>query len=1162
MNSRDLPRDLYGAQEGAFVAFWTARGVAPQGFTLLVTADEARAQECFFACECALGRGPVTPGDPAAAPRVSWLPSPESCYLEVLSDPSVLHARMSLLAQLHFGNLPRVLVASVAALTRRTLHRAVFDALCVLVGPGVRFPLAELGRRLLEAGYARAEVVEDEGTFAQRGQVLDVFVPSLPSPARITYFDDEIEHVHLFDAQTQKRYLPLGELTIHPVRETVLGDPAGLRERLYRLADRSAFPSTKSRLILERIEAGEDFFGMEALVPLYHEHLVPIADYLPPATKVVLENPDALRFAHQQMLAEEGARHDARVADRMLAFPPEDCLLTGDDWGLGGFDTWRMFPGVPPGADGRDEDFVELDCRLHVPQPAHGEPLEPLRELLRGHLEAGRSPVFLTVDDPKHSAIAKILEESRFPLRTPPAEEPLFDLLEPGTVTLRRGHLRRGYDSLDLPPVITEEEFFGVKSRSGTARKGRARPALASMEALVEGEPVVHQLHGVGLFRGLFRESPGGVAGDYLLLEYDGGDRLYLPVYRVSQLSPYRGGPAEKLKLDKLGGKTWTATKKKVSGRVRDLAEKLLQSATMRESRPPVALSPDDPMILSFSATFPYEETADQERAIDDVLADLTGDKPMDRLICGDVGYGKTEVALRAAFTMVAGGRQVALLAPTTLLVEQHLRTFSERMSGFPVKVAALSRFTSPAAQKETLAQVADGRVDILIGTHRLLSRDVHFARLGLLIVDEEQKFGVAQKEQFRFWKSGIDVLTLSATPIPRTLQMGLVGLREISLINTPPQERLAVRTFVAPMDRNVVREAILREHARGGQVFVVAPRVGATTATGAGGRVTHSVEQWAEMIQEWVPTVRLAVAHGQMDAARLERVMLDFLHGAVDVLVSTSIVESGLDISRANTLLVMDSHLFGLAQLYQLRGRVGRKNVRAYAYFFLPEKQTVTPEARRRLLALQRHTQLGSGFALASEDLEIRGAGEVLGAKQSGMMAQVGFETYLEIVRQVAAELRDEPLPVENDPELHLDVAAYFSEEYIPEPAERLIWYRRLALAPDLETMASLKEVLTDRYGEPEPEGELYFSMMELKVLARAINAVGIGLLGSRLTVHLDRNTRLDPAKVTARMQQGLPFTFSGPQRLSAVLTGATETPARLELAMNHLQTLLSCVT
>ena len=1157
MSPSFVSKDLYGVQEGAFCAFLTAREVVPRGFTLVVTADEARAQESFFALECALGRGPMVPGNPASPPKVSWLPAPESCYLEVLSDPSVLHARMSLLAQLHFGNLPQVLVASVTALTRKTLHRAVFDALCVLVGPGVRFPLAELGRRLLEAGYARAEVVEDEGTFAQRGQVLDVFVPSLPSPARITYFDDEIEHVHLFDAQTQKRYLPVDELLIHPVREAVLGDPAGLRERLYHLADRSAFPSTKSRMILERIEAGEDFFGMEALVPLYHGHLVPIADYLPPGTRVVFENPDALALAHHQMLEEERARHDARLADRLLAFPPEASLIIGDDWGLGDRDAWRMHPGIAPDGGG-----VELDCRLHTPQPAHGEPLEPLRELLRGHLEARRSPVFLTVDDPKHSAIAKILEESHFPLRVVPAEAPLLDQLEPGTVTLRRGHLRRGYDSFDLPPVITEEEFFGVKSRSGPSKKGRARAALASMEALVEGEPVVHQLHGVGLFRGLFRESPGGVPGDYLLLEYDGGDRLYLPVYRVSQLSPYRGGPTEKLKLDKLGGKTWTATKKKVSLRVRDLAEKLLQSATMRESRPPVALSPDDPMILSFSATFPYEETADQERAIDDVLADLTGEKPMDRLICGDVGYGKTEVALRAAFTVVAGGKQVALLAPTTLLVEQHLRTFSERMSGFPVKVAALSRFTSPAAQKETLAQVADGRVDILIGTHRLLSRDVHFARLGLLIVDEEQKFGVAQKEQFRFWKSGIDVLTLSATPIPRTLQMGLVGLREISLINTPPQERLAVRTFVAPMDRNVVREAILREHARGGQIFVVAPRVGASTASGAGGRVTHSVEQWAEMIQEWVPTVRLAVAHGQMDAARLERVMLDFLHGAVDVLVSTSIVESGLDISRANTLLVMDSHLFGLAQLYQLRGRVGRKNVRAYAYFFLPEKQTVTPEARRRLLALQRHTQLGSGFALASEDLEIRGAGEVLGAKQSGTMAQVGFETYLEIVRQVAAELRNEPLPVENDPELHLDVAAYFSEEYIPEPAERLIWYRRLALAPDEETMASLKEILTDRYGAPEPEGELYFAMMELKILARAINAVGIGLLGNRLTVHLDRNTRLDPVKVTERMKKDLPFTFSGPQRMTAVLTGASETPARLELARNHLQTLRSCVT
>ncbi len=1144
-------REFFQVPEGAYAAYWTAREWVPRGFVAVVTADEVHAQEMARALESALGR-PERTADPALPPSVFWLPAPESAYTEVLPDPALLHARMSLLAHLHFGALPRALVLSAAALARRTLHRAVFDSLCVLLGPGVRHPRENLARDLVAAGYSRVEVVEDEGTFAVRGQVVDVFVPAEGFPARITYFDDEVEQIHLFDPQTQKRFRTVDELLVYPVRECVLGDPRGVRERLYARADAVAYPSSKTRMILERVEAGEDFFGMEALVPLYHEVLVPLWTYFPAGTRVVVENPPAVENAFHQWIDAERARFDARVAERQLAFPVESFYLVDSLWDADAGERFELHPGISP--DGRG---VELDGRPHTPCPVREERLDHLRQALFAHVEAGRCPVLLTVDDPAHSAVARILEESGFSLHVPPPDADVFSQLRPGVVLVRRGHLQRGFDSESLPPVFTEEEFFGVKASAAPARRGRTRPALESVQGISEGDLVVHAVHGVGIFRGLFRESPGGIPGDFLLLEYEGGDRLYLPVHRISQLSPWSGGAAEKVKLDKLGGKTWAATKKKVSERVQDLAERLLQAATARDSRPPVPLSPDDPMVLSFAATFPYEETPDQQKAIEDVFADLTGEKPMDRLVCGDVGYGKTEVALRAAFFVVAGGRQVAVLAPTTLLVEQHLRTFSERMAGFPVRVAALSRFTSPAAQREILAGVADGRVDIVIGTHRLLSRDVHFARLGLLIVDEEQKFGVAQKEQFRFWKSNLDVLTLSATPIPRTLQMGLVGLRDISLINTPPQERLAVRTFVAPLDPNVVREAILREHARGGQVFVVAPRVGS-----AGNAASRSVEEWAALVAEWVPGMRVGVAHGQMDAARLERVMFDFLHGAIDVLVSTSIIESGLDISRANTLLVMDSHLFGLAQLYQLRGRVGRKNVRAFAYFFLPEK-AVTFEARRRLLALQRHTQLGSGFALAAEDLEIRGAGEVLGAKQSGMMAQVGFDTYLEIVRDVAARLRHEEPPVENDPELRVDVAAYFSETYIPDPAERIVWYRRLGMARDMDTLESLREVLTDRYGVPEPEGELYLALMELKVLARALNAVGIGLQGKRLTVHLDRHTRVSPAVLVERMRQkGFPFTLSGQQLTAVVDVPASESRARLTQAGRHLQTLLDCVT
>lgn len=1144
-------KEFFQVPEGAYAAYWIAREWVPQRFTVVITADDVRAQEMTRALESALGKSSNTSQNPAAPPDVFWLMAPESAYTEVLPDPTLIQSRMALLTYLHFGMLPRVFVLSIAALGRRTMHRAVFDAFSVLLGPGVRHPREELTRNLLDAGYARAEIVEDEGTFAVRGQVVDVFVPTLGFPARITYFDDEVEHIHLFDPQTQKRFRSLDELLVHPVRECILSNIQGLRARLYERADAVGYPSSKTRAILERIEAGENFFGMDALVPLYHEHLVPLWSYFPEKTFVVVENPPAVEASYRQWLEEERAKFADRIAARQLAFPLEafytEMSLEDSD-----YERFDLYPGISP--DGRG---FELDGCIHTPWPVREERLERLCKDLQNHVHAGHCPIFLTVEDPAHSVVVRILEDFGLPLYTPPPETDVFSQLRPGTILLRRGHVQHGFDSNRLPPVFTEEEFFGVKSKTAPTRKRHLRPALESVQGLIEGAPVVHAVHGVGIFRGLFRENPGGVSGDYLLLEYDGGDRLYLPVHRISQLSLWRGGPVEKVRLDKLGGKTWAATKKKVSERVQDLAERLLQAATARDFRPPIPVSRNDPMVLSFAATFPYEETPDQQKAIDDVLSDLTANVPMDRLICGDVGYGKTEVALRAAFFVVVGGRQVAMLAPTTLLVEQHYRTFSERMTGFPVKVAALSRFTSPAAQKEILGGLADGRVDIVIGTHRLLSKDVQFSRLGLLIVDEEQKFGVAQKEQLRFWKNRIDVLTLSATPIPRTLQMGLVGLRNISMIHTPPQERMAVRTFVAPLHPGVVREAILREMARGGQVFVVAPRVSAV-----GAQASRSVEEWAQLLTDWVPDIRLGVAHGQMDANRLERVMFDFLHGAIDVLVSTTIIESGLDISRANTLIVMDSHLFGLAQLYQLRGRVGRKNVRAFAYFFLPEKN-VTPEARQRLLALQRHTQLGSGFALAIEDLEIRGAGEVLGAKQSGMMAQVGFDTYIEIVREVSARLRNEEPPVENDPELRVDVAAYFSESYIPDPAERIVWYRRLGMARDVDTLESLHEVITDRYGLLEPEGELYFALMHLKIMARHLNAVGIGMQGKRLTIHLDKHTRLSPQRLVEHMQRkGFPFTLTGSQLTAFLDASITDPLERLRQASRHLQTLCDCVS
>jgi transcription-repair coupling factor (superfamily II helicase) len=675
---------------------------------------------------------------------------------------------------------------------------------------------------------------------------------------------------------------------------------------------------------------------------------------------------------------------------------------------------------------------------------------------------------------------------------------PLFDAMPPApTLGEPRRMPRKGVvvaglsggfvDESNKVAILTDVEIFGSKRQRPAKKKKRpASEGLSTLSALREEDLVIHVDHGIGKYLGLRRLVVGGVDGDYVHLEYADGDKLYLPIYRLSLLQLY-SGPKD-VRLDKLGGTRWEKTKQRVRDAVLAIAHELLALQAKRAALPGFKMPEPDEHFRAFEATFPYEETPDQDRAIKDVLRDLQQEKPMDRLVCGDVGFGKTEVAIRAAYLAVLAGKQVAVLVPTTVLAEQHGLTFKERLAGQPVTVDVLSRFRSAAESKELLARTADGKVDILIGTHRLLTGDVHFKELGLLVVDEEQRFGVKHKERLKQLRSQVHVLTMTATPIPRTLHMAVLGLRDLSIIQTAPADRLSIRTEIARFDEELVTEAIRRELRRGGQVFYVHNRI-------------ESIGGIAEMVRGLVPEARIAVAHGQMSGERLEQIMVDFVHRKTDILVCTAIIESGIDIPSANTMIVDRADTFGLAQLYQLRGRIGRGRDRGYAFLLLPREDQITKDATERLAVLKRFSELGSGFQIASHDLDLRGAGDLLGADQSGSIAAVGFELYSELLGEAVEKARGQRERHDFEPDIKVPVAAVLPESYVPQPMQRLAYYQRLAGARSDETVLDIMAEIEDVYGEAPDEVR---NLSEVMMMRRRLKELG----ATQLTASLDPET------------------------------------------------------
>ena len=906
-----------------------------------------------------------------------------------------------------------------------------------------------LAERLVELGYTRSDVVEHRGEFAVRGGIVDLFPGTARRPVRLELDGDEVVSLREFVPSTQLSTGAVPAVELYPVRE--LRPTPELRALAERLAPHHL---GRFRDALTRFADGLAFEGMEALAPLLFDRMPSVAELLPPGSWVVLARArrtlDRARHAVQE--AEALAEASGWPGPPVLR-PLEEALggrtrldlsefAEGIDLGLEG---WGTAQGNAPELAGRLAELAGRGYRVVVAASAHGS-LDRAKEVVAEHgLSLG--------DD--GAAVAELA----------------------GGFVLAPGRLA----------VATEEDLFGSRRHTRSGPRITARRADAVALELTPGDYAVHRIHGVGRYVGIRRRSVAGAERDYLVLEYAQGDRLSVPTDQVGMVAKYVGG--ELPRLNRLGTNDWVKTTARVKRAVRDMAGELVRLYSVRMSVPGHAFGPDTPWQAEMEDAFPFEETRDQRAAIDEVKRDMERPKPMDRLICGDVGYGKTEIAVRAAFKAVMDGKQVAVLVPTTLLAEQHYVTFSERFAPFPVRVAMLSRFLSPSEQRAVVRDVAAGRVDVVIGTHRLISGDVRFRDLGLVVVDEEQRFGVAHKERLKRLRAQVDVLTMTATPIPRTLEMALTGIRDMSVVDTPPEDRQPVLTYVGPYAEDLALGAVRRELLRGGQVFWVHNRIA-------------TIDRQAAWLAERLPEAGIVHAHGRMDEAELEKQMLRFWDRDADVLVCTTIIESGLDLPNANTLIVDRADRLGLAQMYQLRGRVGRSSERAFAYFFFPPAQQLTEEAHERLATISRHTALGSGFRIALADLEIRGAGNLLGAEQHGHIAAVGFDTYARLLRESVAELRGEELEEEREIRIDLPVRAYVPVGWIAQEALRLDLYRRIATAPDHERLSEVREEAIDRYGKLPPEVQTLLDVASLRITCQRLGVAEVATYRDQVRV------------------------------------------------------------
>jgi transcription-repair coupling factor (superfamily II helicase) len=1016
-------------------------------------------------------------------------------YDRVSPNGEITSRRIDTLTKLADGGGagPLFVLTTVNAIVQRVPPRRLFDGRVLTVGVGGRISVDRLQGFFRNNGYIRTDTVRDPGEFAIRGGIVDLYPSGAAQPVRLDFFGDQVESLRSFDPLTQRSTGSLDKLELKPVSEVLLDDAAISR---FRTRYRELFGNVGSDdALYESVSAGRRYAGMEHWLPLYYERLETLFDYVPGTAVSFDYQSEEVRahrlesvadfYAARQSIAASGANNAAAPLYRPAR--PEQMFIGDDEWRavLAERSVVQLSPFAAP------EGGSAVDAGARPAKSFAAERADPkinLFEAVRDYLDAERKMG-------KRAAIAAYSAGSADRLATVLRERGLSDLrsvahgeglekLPRSAVGLAILPLEQGF-ATDRLVILGEQDILGDRLARAPRRRRNLDEFIAEAASLAAGDLVVHEEHGIGRYEGLETIDVAGAPHDCLKVLYAGDDRLFVPVENIEVLSRY-GSEEAGAQLDRLGGAAWQGRKARVKQRIREIANELIRVAAERQLRPGEPISPPEGVYEEFAARFPYPETEDQLRAIEDALGDMASGKPMDRLVCGDVGFGKTEVALRAAFITAYSGAQVAVVVPTTLLARQHFRSFTQRFAGLPLRIAQLSRLVAAKDAKLIKEEIAAGKVDVVVGTHALLAKDVRFAHLGLVIVDEEQHFGVVQKERLKQLKADVHVLTLTATPIPRTLQLALSGVREMSIIATPPIDRLAVRTFVMPFDPVVLREAILRERDRGGQVFYVAPRI-------------SDLDEVREELRKIVPEIRVCIAHGRMPADELENVMTAFDERAYDLLLSTNIIESGLDIPSANTMIVHRADMFGLAQLYQLRGRIGRSKLRAYAYLTLPEKKKLAPTAQRRLEVMQTLDTLGAGFQLASHDLDIRGAGNLLGDEQSGHIREVGIELYQHMLEEAVAVARTEggsngvggAVPADEwSPQITLGTPVLIPEDYVTDLSVRLGLYRRIAGLADRRESEAFAAELIDRFGPLPAEVE---NLLQIIAIKRACKIAGV---------------------------------------------------------------------
>jgi len=1109
----------------------------PERSLLVVVSDNNRAERLFSDLRFFLH------SENEDSSRVCSFFGWEILPFDALSPPSsVSGSRLYTLEQLRSG-VPTVVVGTVDALLQRLVPPELFSSTVGTLTLGEKLEREALEDRLDRGGYQRASLVEEVGQMSVRGAVVDFFPPGTERPLRVELFSGRIDSIREFDTGTQRSIGERSAVRVLPVKEFFFesGERGEGFDRLRARASELGLPLRSAKIIEEALLESLPYPGIEYLQTFFAWTSSTIWNYLPQHTVLAIVDEPAVATAVDEYSALVDERIERAVSEGRIAPKSEDAFQTAQEF----YSETRRYEQIfldtstilraheievqdeiVPEANAVSRTVFTLQGMLSALKASRQKerPFLPLADEIKHRIGQGYRIALICSHASRERRLRELLEG--YDLHTTLRETSFLSWLADYAIPRRElsilhGELGAGIrSSADRFVLIPEQDIFpDVSTRRHTASAQNIRRFLGTVSQLKEDDYIVHLDHGIGIYRGLRQIDVDGKTADFLHLEYAEGAKLFLPVENIGKIQKYAAADAKRPALSKLGGKSWSITKAKVKENIAELAGQLLKVLAQRELSSGLAFEAPDEQDRAFADSFPYEETPDQTKAIADILSDLSRGKPMDRLVCGDVGYGKTEVALRGIYKVVSSGKQVAVLVPTTILAEQHEKTFRNRFTDQPVRIECVSRFNHPSENKAILTDVAAGKVDIVIGTHRLLQRDVLFKDLGLLVIDEEHRFGVAHKERLKRMRADVHVLTLTATPIPRTLHMSLSGIRELSIIETPPVDRQVIRTYLATYTDSIVREAILRELGRSGQVFYLHNRV-------------ENIKAVCDQVAELVPEARVEFAHGQMKDAELERIMHRFVAGEIDVIVTTTIVESGLDIPNANTIIIRHAERFGLAELYQLRGRVGRSNRRAYAYLLVPDPKTLGADAKKRLQVLQSLDDLGIGFRLAIQDMEIRGAGNLLGKNQSGHIELVGYELYSRILKEAVEELRRsragiEPRKeerIEVDPEVRIGFPAHIPPWYVPDVAERLLLYQRLIeLRHEQDGREALEEI-ADRFGNPPEDVEILIELMVFRALLRRFGIVSANYRNGslHLAFHPLAAPRPDKAVALVKSSQG----------------------------------------